>query len=495
MTAQNEFQQFRDEHPALFLGISALFGTLGIWWVAAAWLFLHLMSSWGRCLLHAGTVLLFALYSHLLFSSPPEPGFGRGVFSIHSVQHHRSPFASGWLYKGTLRAFESNAGSYPCTILYPGDALSRPKADCDYLVEGVLHSRDSYSFSFRPKTFERIENSFSLAELRVRTKERIRKLLHRNISEPRAADFLTALFSGEIDDRALCHAFGRLGLQHILAISGFHFALLAAFAAAVLRQILPHRPRLWALFALALLYFLFIGNSPPVQRSFLAVALFLGGGLLQRRSSGLNLLGACLLFEIILDPLAAAQIGFQFSFLSCSAILLLNEPLSRSLSKLFPKRSYSAALPLKTSSQAIYICTSFFAQALALTLAVNLAILPLLLHHFHRFPILSLLYNLFTPALAALCLLLLLSALLIHTLFPILALPFFKAAGFLAGELLDIVGNPPALLDASLSLALPGWILAPYLGILFSAAIHFRDKDLSFSLLSSKKDVRFLWRS
>jgi competence protein ComEC len=468
--------------------MSALLGALlffeGIWWVGAAWLIFHLTLSWRHFLLHSAALILFSLYSCLLFSTLPEPGAGRALISIHSVQRHRSPFATGWLYKGTLRAFESSTGRYtsnlPCSICYPGDGTARPKADCDYLLEGVLCSQDLYTLSFKPKTWERIEKSYSLAELRIRTKERIRTLLQRNISDRRAADFLTALFSGEIDDRALCYEFGRLGLQHILAISGFHFALLAAFAAAVLRQILPYRPRLWALFALALVYFLFIGNSPSVQRSFFAVALFLSGALLRRRSSGLNLLGACLLFEIALDPLAVRQIGFQFSFLSCGAILLLNAPISHYLARLIPKRSYREALALSTSSQASYVCTSFFTRALSLTLAVNIALCPLLLLHFHRFGYLSILYNLFTPPLAALCLLLILPGLLLHTIFPLLALPFFKAAGFLAGELIELVGNPPALLNGGLSADFPGWLLAPYLGSLFFSGIYLQGKLRDF---------------
>lgn len=482
---------FSEEHPALFFGLSALLGSLlyfeHAWVPVIAWTLLLFFISWKRALLQIGVVLLFHLYCAHLFSSPPIPGAGKAVFAIHSVQRHRSPFSSGWIYKGELRAFESQSGHWPCTIVTHGE---RQKAASDYFIDGELFAEDRFTFGFKPKEWKPIAGTWSLAEIRFQAKEGIRSLLHRKMT-PKAADFLAALFTGEVDDRMLRFEFGRLGLQHILAISGFHFALVAAFAALLLRPICPYRPRLIALLATATLYFLLVGNSPPVLRSFLAAALFLSGRLLQRRSSSLNLLGAGLLFEIALDPLSALSIGFQLSFLSCGAILLLNAPIRCALSFLLPKRSLRESAALPPLSQFAYAAISFFTRALSLTLAVNLALLPLLLYHFHRFPLLSLLYNLFIPPLSALSLLLLLPAFALHPLSPLLALPFFKLSGFLADELLEIVAYPPAVLDAALSGVLPGWTLAPWLSILFLVGIYFQHSLLHFSPFSSKKDVHF----
>ncbi len=484
--------RFSEEHPALFFGLSALIGSFlyfeTAWWLAAAWALLLLFISWKRAPLQIALMLFFCIYCSHLFASSPIPGIGKAIFAIRSVERHRSPFSTGWIYKGEVHTQGSRR---PCTIVTHGD---RPKADCDYLVHGELVEQDRFTFGFKPKEWERVPGTWSFAEMRFRAKERIRTLLHKKMKS-RAADFLTALFTGEVDDRTLRFEFGRLGLQHILAISGFHFALVAAFAALLLRPLCPYRPRLIALLATATLYFLLVGNSPPVLRSFLAAALFLSGRLLQRRASGLNLLGACLLFEIAIDPLSVLSVGFQLSFLSCGAILLLNAPVRRALSLLLPKRSLKESAALPPLSQFAYASTSFFARALSLTLAVNLALLPLLLHHFHRFPFLSLLYNLFIPSLSALSLLLFLPALALHPLSPLLALPFFKLSGFLADELLEIVAHPPALLDASLSAVLPGWVLAPWLGALFLIGIYFQERPLIFSPVSSKNGCPFQWRS
>ncbi len=485
---------FTEKHPALLFGISATFGALLYFeqavWPAAAWICTLFFLSWKRALLQTTCLLLFALYSHILFSSPPLPSEGKAVFAIHSVQRTRSPFSSGWLYQGELRAFESKTGRWPCTVIYKGKGSLRPKANCDYLLEGALRQRGPFNFSLKAKEWKPIEGTFSLAEIRMKAKEKIRSLLQRHM-EIRPANFLTALFTGELEDRMLRFEFSRLGLQHILAISGFHFALVAAFAAYFLRHLFPYRPRLIALLGLATLYFVLVGNSPPVLRSFLAAALFLFGRFLGRRSSGLNLLGACLLFEIAIDPLSVMQLGFQLSFLSCAAILLLSAPIRLALLPLFPKRTLKEAASLPFFSQFATVCLSFFVSALSLTLAVNLALLPLLLHQFHRFPLLSLLYNLFIPPLSALCLLLTLPALALAPLSPLFSIPFFKTAGFFAGELLEIVGHPPALLDVVISLALPGWVLAPWLFILFLLGVYFQERELQLFPFSGKKDVHF----
>ncbi len=236
------------------------------------------------------------------------------------------------------------------------------------------------------------------------------------------------MFTGEIEDRSLRFEFGRVGLQHLLAISGFHFAILSAFAAFFARMAFPPCLRNWALLGLLASYFLFVGDSPPVQRSFLAASLALIGQMSGRRSSGLNILGACLLIELIFDPLAMRNLGFQLSFLSCFGILLFYTPIRKTLEPYFPKRPFEATAALPLSAQLAYLASGFFFRAFCLTLAVNAALAPLLLIHFHRFPWLSLVYNLIVPELAALCLFLLLGALALYAYQPLFGIPILKSA-------------------------------------------------------------------
>jgi competence protein ComEC len=274
--------------------------------------------------------------------------------------------------------------------------------------------------------------------------------------------------------------FGRIGLQYLLVISGFHFAILVAFVSLAARQILSSRKRLWALLFAISTYFLFVGNSPPVLRSFLASAIFLIGQLLERRTGGLNILGACLLIEVISDPVIVRNIGFQLSFLSCFGIFLFHSPIQQLLEPFFPCRQFGDVRQMALKSQCGYLLSSFFSRALNLTIAVNLALGPLLLFHFHRFPFLSLVYNLFTPAWTALSLFLLLASLTTYAIFPLFSLPLFKMADLVAGNLLELIGHPPAPLDCGISFQYPAWALAPYIIIIFFAALHYRKKTEDF---------------
>jgi competence protein ComEC len=476
------------ENPALYLGISALNGALMFfehaYWIALLWLGYLFFLFPLKGLFHSLLLISIFLFSHLLFSDLPAPGMGRAVFSIHSVQSHSSPFHKGWLYQGSLRAFQSASGEWalnlPCAVVYTGDFASRPKADGDYLLTGQLRQRGAFDFTFKTKSWEKIDKTWSLAEFRYNAKERVHSILRQHLKDSHTSAFLSALFTGDIENRMLRFEFSRIGLQYLLVISGFHFAILSAFIAFALRLILPSRKRLWALLFAITLYFLFVGNTPPVLRSFLAASIFLIGQILERRASGLNILGACLLIEVLCDPIIVRNIGFQLSFLSCFGIFILNAPIKKLFEPYLPVRPLSEIIAFSLPSQCGYLLSSFFSHALRLTIAVNLALFPLLLHHFHRFPYLSLIYNLFTPAWTALSLFLLLMAITAYAFFPLLSLPLFQIVDFIAGNLLELIGHPPVLLDYGISCHYPGWALFPYIALLFIISQHRRQKAEEF---------------
>lgn len=487
---------FWDENPALRLGISALLGALlffqGSIWPASLWMiylfFLMRFRFWPHILI----ISFVAIYSFLLFSHLPKNENGRAVFAIHSVQPYSSPFQNGYRYQGTIQSFESKseklALSLPCSVIYMGNPEERPKANCDYIIEGKLRKTGDYAFSFKVKSWERIAHTWSLAEWRHLAKSKIRSILKSHLHEPHTDAFLAALFTGDIENRMLRFEFSRLGLQYLLVISGFHFAILAAFVAFFARQMFSSRLHLWVLLSAISIYYLFVGNSAPVQRSFIAAAIFLIGELLQKKASGLNVLGGCLFIEVILDPVQVLNIGFQLSFLSCFGIFLLFDPIRKCFSSLFPIRSWHATLELPHLDQCVSIFSTFFSRAIFLTLSVNLALWPLLLYHFHRFPFLSLFYNLFAPALTAVALFLLLAALTAYALFPLFSLPLFKMADFVTANLLEIIGHPPAMLDYGISTSIPGWIVGTHIVILFLAARYMQYQKEKLAIPCILKD-------
>lgn len=388
-------------------------------------------------------------------------GAEKGYFSIALLKPHQSPFEKGLMYKGVLYV---DGQRVPCSV-HHSYSEDHPKANCDYVLRGKLIQRSAHEYAFKAKEWIPVKNTWSLAEFRFQMKENLRKFLEQKMTSPRVASLLGSLITGDVEDRSLRYEFGRVGLQHILAISGFHFAILIAFCSFFLGLFLPYRWKYIALLVAINAYFLFVGSVPAVQRSWLTAMFYLVGKLIGRHSSGLNLLGVSLLIEVILDPLVSAQLGFQLSFLSCTGILLFSPLFKPWVERLFPKHD---PYTLTRFAQHGYLVTSFFREATILALGVNAALFPLILTHFHYFPLLSLMYNLFFPFLLSISLFGLLVSLLAELACPPLATLLFPATDFFTAQLLDIASYPPLPLDYAIRVNdFPAWVIPPYLFILF----------------------------
>lgn len=470
-TAHHSFWR---ETPALLLGLSLLFGSSSFLFWAHPWnyIFPFLWSSY--LVFVKKTWVIVALfcsffYSWSLYHQAPvltEAQKTTALFSIHSLQAHHSPFQKGLVYKGTISLKE---GSFPCSIYHRGN--NAPKASHDYLLEGSLKQRAPYDYLFFPKKWTPVKNSYSLAEVRYQLKESLRKFLQKHLS-PRTAVFLGSLITGDVEDRQLRYEFGKLGLQHILAVSGFHFGILITFCSLVLSFALPRFWKYLTLIAAINIYFCFIGALPAVQRSWLAAQLYFIGKLFKRETTPLNLLGCALTLEMCLNPLICSHIGFQLSFTSCAGILLLYPLFQKQLRAYLPHRKKEEILELTIFSKHAYCLSSFLRKTISLTLAVQCAIAPLLLYHFHELPLLGFFYNLFFPFFVAMSISLLLLSLSFELLLPPLAPCLFKITDWITTHLLDLSSYPPSSLDYSLLISsLPAWIIPLYLGILFALCL------------------------
>ena len=288
----------------------------------------------------------FALLSiKLIYHCPDLPSHGirgRGFFEPQSLskrQGHQGPY---YLYRGVLRYFEGEDGcklqSAP-VIIRVRSRGERPLADRGYYVRGQLRQLDSYRYLLKlDSEMERSSHrSWSLVELRFRAKEAVKAHLSSFISDPQARALLVGLATGELDDRLLRLEFGRLGVQHVLAISGFHFAILAAMLHFLLRPFLSRKALSLSLSGILSSYYLFLGSGPSIQRAWIAALVVLLGELLGRRPRSLNTLGIALLFVLLCDPLQCLQRGFQYSFLATSAILLVYPLTDDFLKGLFPQ--------------------------------------------------------------------------------------------------------------------------------------------------------------
>lgn len=454
---------FWRQNPALLVGITLLVGIGSLAW-QTPWNFLFPFL-WALYLAYEKTpvfillLLMSALYAFVIL--PPKRGKTqeiKGVFSIKLLEPHKTPFSSNLCYKGTITAEGQKRN---CSV-YVSKKDKPPKANADYVVQGTLYQTKGAYNLLKPKKWVKIPNTYSFAESRYKWKKRFKSYLENGLQSKREAALLSALITGEMNERFLKFSFGKLGLQHLLAISGFHFGVLIAFFTFILGAILQRRASLFALLVLVSGYFFFVGSQPAVQRSYLAVLFFLIGKLTARHSPPLNLLGTALIIELVLDPLACMSIGFQLSFVSCGGILLLLPEIRKKLVLQIKKQE------LFPISRFIYLAARYIREAFSVMLAVNIAIAPLLLYHFHTFPFFSFLYNLFFPPLIALVLFALLLSIMTDLLLPPLANLFFQLTSFFCKELLDVATNPPAALDYSFRVSyFPSYLIPLYLFFLF----------------------------
>ena len=171
-------------------------------------------------------------------------------------------------------------------------------------------------------------------------------------------------------------AFSRLGIAHVLSVSGFHVGILVSFLALLFRLLhLPQRLRLILYAGVLGLYCALCGFSQPVIRASLLLLLGIAGRILARPRSGLHLLCAAFAGMLLISPVQLTGLSFQLSFGAVLGITLIS-PFLRSLWD--PKRTFFRRIR----------------DGLAAGLGAQLGILIPELAAFHELPLLGLIVNL-----------------------------------------------------------------------------------------------------
>ena len=128
--------------------------------------------------------------------------------------------------------------------------------------------------------------------------------------------------------------FNRIGIAHLLAISGLHIGIVATLAFLGFRLILGRSKTVllaaWATKGAALLsafpvlfYGFLAGMSPATQRAVIMVMVFLVALLFERERDTINTLALAALVILIISPTALFEISFQLSFTAVFAILYM----------------------------------------------------------------------------------------------------------------------------------------------------------------------------
>lgn len=426
------YYHFWIQYPALFYGMIFLLGIYAThqpYYSGAALLLLNVpfLMNFKSLKVLSPAILSLCLYlsgflfchANLHYPQIPKEGVeGTALFRISSFTKLNTISGSKWQFKGKLQSFKPKndlSESFfhiPVTIhIAPPPLGQRPSADRNYILEGKLLQAETGRYLFLPsksKEWLPAQSENSLLEWRFSAKQTVKRFIRHKIPNETSAQFLAGLTTGDFENPLMVYELSRFGLQHIMAISGFHFSIIAGTLGSIFTLIFQNRVGNIFLILVLTTYFIFLGPSPSIIRAWVSILIMSGSIFLEKKSSSLNSLGIGLLAALIINPEFALHMGFQFSFAITAAILLLYPTLDHKLQLFLPSRTLEQTQTMNLLQQHGYIALILIRQALALTLTVNLVALPLSLFYFQKFPALGIIYNLFFPWMVSLSILLLL---------------------------------------------------------------------------------------
>ncbi len=179
-------------------------------------------------------------------------------------------------------------------------------------------------------------------------------------------------------------AFQDTGTAHVIAISGFNIAIIAGLFALLFTRLLGRvKGAILALVGIVL-YTLLVGAGPSVVRAALMGGLGLFAYHIGRRQVGLLTMALVAAVMALANPMVLWSASFQLSFFATLGLVLYAQPLEQGLEGLAARR-----LPPETAAR----LSRPVAEYLLFTLAASLATLPIILYHFQRLSLVSLVAN------------------------------------------------------------------------------------------------------
>lgn len=177
------------------------------------------------------------------------------------------------------------------------------------------------------------------------------------------------------DDRS---AFSRVGVAHLLSVSGFHVGILAGILALLLGWCSP-RFR-FAVCALVLgAYCLLTGMNAPVIRASLLVLLVMYGRICHRRAIGLWMWFACYCLTLLFRPAQLTSASFQLTYAAVLGIVLVTPSLQRlwKPQHKWSKKLWSTLCASLGAQVGVFLPLCYWFQKIPLLgLVVNLVALP-----------------------------------------------------------------------------------------------------------------------
>jgi competence protein ComEC len=219
------------------------------------------------------------------------------------------------------------------------------------------------------------EKSSSIVQL----KHTLQISINENVKDSTTRALIAATLLNERNelDENLMAAYSNTGIIHIIAISGMHIVLLASFILWILK-IIPSSKWIGIKYGIAVvvvwLYIALTGFPPSAVRAAIMFTLLATGLTLSRIHNPVNIWAAAGMLVLCYNPCWLYDVGVQLSFLAVLSILLFYTPVKAWLT---PKNKISRWLW----------------EVLAVSVAAQILVFPLVIYYFNQFPLLGLLAN------------------------------------------------------------------------------------------------------
>jgi len=184
-------------------------------------------------------------------------------------------------------------------------------------------------------------------------------------------------------------AFSRLGIAHVMSVSGLHIGIVGAALYWIMSRLGMRRSRLIVLAVFLAAYCLITGFSAASVRAAVMLLISSSAVLFNRRSDSLTNLGTAMLVVLVLNPLQAFSAGFVLSVSAVGGILLLKPVLTGLLRRIMPAPQGNGAI-----RQALYRLAFQAGNLFCFSLSAQLGVVLPTAYFFHQLPVYGILINL-----------------------------------------------------------------------------------------------------
>jgi competence protein ComEC len=357
------------------------------------------------------------------------------VASVDSFFYSRFQVRVQWPYADTSHnALLPGARIFVQGVLQPAKPPSNPES-FDY---ALFIKRKNIAGVLKVHSYTVSQEAHSLGFLDhcMMWRRKLLDIMHNYIADEKVFGVLSALILGDtsqMDDEVQL-SYANAGAVHILAVSGLHVGLIYALLAPAMKRIFHKQKARWlkTLFPMVLLWIYagITGFSPSVLRASVMFSFFLVSDNFSKKGNAINTLAASALLLLMVDSSLVFDVGFQLSYAAVAGIVLLQKPLEKLL-VIEHKRLHQLW------------------KLLVVSLAAQLATLPLTLYYFQQFPSYFLVTNILAIPI---------STVVLYIMLAFLALSWFAPMAWLlanAGTSLTQVMN--AIVDCTAHL--PGGVI------------------------------------